>query len=114
MRSTGLADGVEQQQRRGGRPDIGGGAHKLLGLLQRRHEHGRALVIILDRSGRPSCVRTRIRCHASTARTIRLTDCCYSPTSRSLAGIPSALASLMIVSRPGLRRPRSMRLTSVG
>lgn len=26
----------------------------------------------------------------------------------------SALASLTIVSRPGLRRPRSMRLTSVG
>jgi hypothetical protein len=47
-RSTGLADGVEQQQRRCGRPDTGGGVHKFLGLLKRRHKHGRSLVIIRD------------------------------------------------------------------
>lgn len=38
----------------------------------------------------------------------------YSPASRSLAGMSSALASLMIVSRPGLRQPRPMQLISAG
>jgi hypothetical protein len=33
--STGLADGIEQQQRRRSRPDIRGSVHKLLGLLKR-------------------------------------------------------------------------------
>jgi hypothetical protein len=51
--SPGLADGVEQQQRRCGRSHIGGSVHELLGLLQRGHEYRRPLVVVLDASGWP-------------------------------------------------------------
>jgi hypothetical protein len=52
-RTTCLAEGVEQQQRRRSRTNVGCGVHKLLSLLKRRHEHVSPLTLDTCRRLRP-------------------------------------------------------------